>query len=153
MKNEAISVELPAKVYFDLAYQLRKNGDMRSPDQVVALAIKTWLGTRAGKTCELGYQWKDLFLPDGTNLRMRYRGMWHYAVVEGDRLMYSGEPVSPRDWGVQVTGTVRNAWRDVWIRRSVNDAWTRAAVWREPPDARARPGTAERRQRARRATD
>jgi hypothetical protein len=153
MKNEAIPVEVPAKVYLDLAYQLRKSGDLRSPDQVVALAIRTWLGTRAGKTGSLGYQWKDLFLPDGTNLRMRYRGTWHYAAVEGDRLIYAGEPVSPRDWGLLVTGTVRNAWRDIWIRRSINDAWTRAAAWREPGGAGARPGTAERRQQTRRSTD
>lgn len=153
MKNETIPVEVPAKVYLDLAYLLRKNGDLRSPDQVVALAVRHWLGTRAGKGGCLGYQWKSLYLPDGTHLRMRYRGTWHYAAIEGDRLVYAGEPVSPRDWGLMVTGTVRNAWRDIWIRRSINDAWTRAAAWREPSAGDMRPATAERRQRRRRATD
>lgn len=56
MKNETIPVEVPAKVYLDLAYLLRKNGDLRSPDQVVALAVRHWLGTRAGKAGCLGYQ-------------------------------------------------------------------------------------------------
>lgn len=35
-----------------------------------------------------GYQWKDLFLPDGTDLRMRYKGVDYYAKVEGDKLTY-----------------------------------------------------------------
>ena len=36
-----------------------------------------------------GYQWKDLFLPDGTDLRMRYKGVDYYAKVEGDKLTYA----------------------------------------------------------------
>jgi hypothetical protein len=154
MRNEAIAAGVPTKVYLDLAFHLRKNGDLRSPDQVVALAIKAWLASRAGKLSGQGYQWKDLFLPDGTDLRMRYRGVWHYASVDGDRVMYGGEPVSPREWGLMVTGNVRNPWRDVWIRRSISDAWTRASALREAPSARevAAPG-ADRRRTARRATD
>lgn len=154
MRNEAIAVGVPTKVYLDLAFQLRKSGDLRSPDQVVPLAIKSWLAGRVGKAGGQGYQWKDLFLPDGTDLRMRYRGVWHYASVEGDRLMYSGEPVSPREWGLIVTGNVRNPWRDVWIRRSVSDTWTRASASHVAPSAHeaAAPG-ADRRRGARRITD
>lgn len=154
MQNEAIPVGVPTNVYLDLAFQLRKSGDLRSPDQVVALAIKSWLASRVGKLSGQGYQWKELFLPDGTDLRMRYRGVWHYASVEGDRLMYSGEPVSPREWGLMVTGNVRNPWRDVWIRRSIRDCWTRASASRAAPSAREAgvPG-ADRRRTARRMTD
>jgi hypothetical protein len=43
MGNEAIAVGVPLKVYLDLAFKLRKRGDLRGPDRVVALAIKSWL--------------------------------------------------------------------------------------------------------------
>lgn len=153
MGNEAFSVELPSKVYLDLAFHLRKSGDLRNPSEVVVQAVRAWLASRAGKVTGLGYQWKELFLPDGTNLRMRYRGAWHYASVEGDRLVYAGEPVSPRDWGLMVTGTVRNAWRDIWIRRSIGDTWQRAAVMRaQSAQAGPLPDT-DRRRTARRVSD
>jgi hypothetical protein len=44
MPNEAVSVRVPLAVYLELAYQLRNNGDMRQPDEVVAFAVKAWLG-------------------------------------------------------------------------------------------------------------
>jgi hypothetical protein len=152
MTSAGLSVQVPTRLYLDLAYQLRRSGDTRHPDEVVILALKTWLDT--GKTRSgLGYQWKELFLPDGTELRMRYRGIYYYAKILGDKLNYAGESVSPRDWGLMVTGTVRNAWRDVWIRRGVNEGWTRAAMWRTASAyAQDVPG-ADRRRRARRATD
>jgi hypothetical protein len=152
MTNEALSVEVPTGLYLDLAYQLRQTGDTRHPDDVVILALKAWLGT--GKTRSAGgYQWKELFLPDGTELRMRYRGVYYYAKIVRDQLDYAGESVSPRDWGLMVTGTVRNAWRDIWIRRGTNECWTRAAMWRtDSPYSPRLPGT-DRRRQARRVTD
>lgn len=153
MKNEAVSVQVPTKVYLDLAFHLRKSGDQRNPDQVVAVAIRTWLSSCTGKTAGLGYQWKDLFLPDGTDLRMRYRGAWHYAAIKGDQLIYADESVSPRDWGLMVTGTVRNAWRDVWIRRSINDSWNRACALRSTQAGSAPAPDGERRRVTRRITD
>jgi hypothetical protein len=52
-----------------------------------------------------------------------------------------------------VTGTVRNAWRDIWIRRSVNECWTHAALWRTASKVRPVLPYADRRQRQRRTTD
>lgn len=153
MTNEAFAVGIPTRVYLDLAYQLRKRGDMRTPNDIVGLAIKSWLATNCGVLSGRGYQWKQLFLPDGTDLRLRYRGAWYYAKVEGDQLVYAGEPVSPREWGLMVTGTVRNPWRDIWIRRGVTEPWTRAAVWRSQSGSdRIDPHTNRRRQ-SRRSTD
>lgn len=145
MANEAFSLEVPTRIYLDLAYQLRRSGDMRTPDEIVGLALKSWLAAHCGARSGRGYQWKQLFLPDGSDLRMRYRGAWYYAKVEGD--------LSPREWGLLVTGTVRNPWRDVWIRRGITESWTRAAVWRsQSGSARIDPHT-ERRRHARRRTD
>jgi hypothetical protein len=155
MSNEALPVLVPTQAYLDLAFHLRKNGDLRRPDDVVALAIRQWMAGRGGRpdSATRGYQWKDVFLPEGTELRMRYRGAWYYAKIVRDRLIYAGENVSPREWGLMVTGGVRNAWRDVWIRRSVADCWTRASTWRAANASKPFFPGAERRQHARRSTD
>ena len=129
MREEALSVQVPTGLYVDVVTQLRNSGDLRTPADVVALALKNWLRAPPGKT-GAGYQWKSLLLPDGTELRLRYRGVYYYAMVKGDQLLYCSEPVTPRGWALMVTGTVRNPWRDVWIRRSVKEVWTRADSWR-----------------------
>ncbi|MES2317315.1 MAG: hypothetical protein V4631_07430 [Pseudomonadota bacterium] len=151
MTNETFPVGLPTSLYLDLSFALRKCSDSRQPEEIVVLAVKTWLATQASKPNARGYQWKTLFLPDETDLRMRYRGTWHYAKVEGDRLMFAGESVSPRDWTIKVSGTVRNAWRDIWIRRNVTEGWTRASMWREQY-CKKLPGE-DRRRMARRLAD
>jgi hypothetical protein len=129
MREEALSVQVPTGLYVDVAAHLRKSGDQRTPDDVVALALKNWLRSSPRRK-GAGYQWKELFLPDGTELRMRYRGIFYYAAVQGDQLMYCSDPVSPRGFVLMVTGTVRNPWRDLWIRRSASEVWTRADTWR-----------------------
>jgi hypothetical protein len=152
MTNEAIAVQVPLGVYLELAYRLRNSGDTRGPDDVVVFALKAWLGNRQGKS-DGGYQWKELFLPDGSELRMRFRGAYYYARIDGDQLKYAGETVSPRGWTLMVTGTVRNPWRDIWIRRGINECWTRAAMWREASEYSPLRPHAERRRHGRRATD
>ena len=151
-QNEAISVEVPHKVYLDLAFQLRNSGDTRGPDEVVVAALKAWLAYRHGKSTG-GFQWRELFLPDGTEMRIRYRGAYYYARIDGDQLKYAGEVVSPRDWALMVTGTVRNPWRDIWIRRGVNECWTRASSWRGASPYSSALAHTDRRRQARRITD
>lgn len=152
MTNEAIAVEVPLGVYLELAFRLRNSGDTREPNDVVVFALKAWLGNRQGKS-NGGYQWKELFLPDGTELRMRYRGTYYYANIDGDQLKYAGETVSPRDWALLVTGTVRNPWRDIWIRRGINECWTRAAMWRTGSTHSPMLPNTDRRRRTRRMAD
>jgi hypothetical protein len=105
------------------------------------------------ETSRGGYQWKELFLPDGTELRIRYRRAYNYARVDGDQLKYAGEAVSPRDWALMLTGSVRNPWRDIWIRCGVNDAWTRALAWRGAAPYSPTLAHPDRRRRTRRITD
>lgn len=129
--NKAISVDVPVHLYSTLAFALLRSNDTRQPAEVIAIAIRNFLSTQLSKPNTRGYQWKTLFLPEGTDLRMRYLGQWYHAKIEGDDLMYAGESVSPREWTLLVTGSIRNAWRDIWIRRNVSEGWTRALMWRE----------------------
>lgn len=72
--NEAIAVALPPKVYLDLLMHLRKKGDLRNADEVVVQAVRRWMAAQHGDDGMHGYQWGELFLADGTQLRGRYRG-------------------------------------------------------------------------------
>ena len=70
-----------------------------------------------------GYQWKSLFLPDGTEVRMQYKGEWYYAGVDGDQLLYEGDATTPRRLANYVAQSSRNAWRDLWIKRPGDAEW------------------------------
>jgi hypothetical protein len=107
----------------ELLTYLKRTGNAQQPDEAVAAAITQWLETMqtypqepAPGTPLRGYQWKSLFLPDGTRLRMQYQGDHEYAMVEGDRLIYQGRPVSPNRFANSFGGGVRNVWQELAIR-------------------------------------
>lgn len=77
-----------------------------------------------------GYQWKTLFLPDTTVLRLIYGSDSYYARVQGDHLVYQGYKVSPRQFAMMVTSSVRNAWRELWIRFPDSRDWKNAHACR-----------------------
>lgn len=81
-------------------------------DEALGMAIDAWLAAdqlRLAGGAVNGYQWKCLFLPDGSHVRMRCKGLTEYAVVTGDRLLYQGRSVSPRGMTLAIAGEGRNA--------------------------------------------
>jgi hypothetical protein len=93
--------------------------------------IVLWIARdRDGAAPIRGYQWKQLFLPDATRLRVRKDDEWRHAEVVGDDLIYEGRPVSPNQLVQQVTGGGRNAWRELWIRFPGEKTWVIAASLR-----------------------
>lgn len=110
---------------------LRNTASVLSLTDAVALAIRAWLAANAGTGAisrparladadadgaSRGYQWKELFLPEGTELRMRYGDEVHHARVAGDAIVYRGCRVSPRQFTLVIAGDGRNAWRDLSLR-------------------------------------
>lgn len=64
-----------------------------------------------------GYEWQNLFLPNGTQLRMTYKGRVSMAEVKHQQIWCAGEVVSPSEFASRVANnTNRNAWRDILIR-------------------------------------
>ena len=152
MENEAFAVYLKPNIYIDLVMQLRNAGDNRNPEDIIPAAVRHWLGANRSIT-QRGYQWKELFLPHGTELRAHVRWMYHYATVEGDRIMADGESVTPRSWLLKLSGAVHNPWRDIWIKRFAGDCWSRADVWRESHVVTSPVPFCDRRCRTRRTSD
>jgi hypothetical protein len=72
-----------------------------------------------------GYHWQNVFLANGTRLRMTYGGKPHFAEIRHQKLVYEGQEHSPSEFARRVANnTNRNAWRDIWIKRPSDRDWT-----------------------------
>jgi hypothetical protein len=79
---------------------------------------------------EAGYQWKELFLPEGTRLRASFGQKHYFAVVEGAEIKYGEHALSPSCFANLQGGGNRNAWKAVWLRLPGSDQWQLADVFR-----------------------
>jgi hypothetical protein len=107
----------------ELTMHLRKTGSKLSPAEAAAVAIRTWINAQQGPAAPAtesgatrGYQWKSLFLPEGTELRRSTAGSVYHARVVGDDIVFNGRKVSPRGMTLAIAGEGRNAWRDIGIK-------------------------------------
>lgn len=119
-----ISVPISTSTFIGLIDFLREKNSSRDPLEVIESAVDYWMDNAVWKdeilfpvSLATGFSWKAVFLPSGTALRIRYNSEYHYAKVEGDKLMYDGASVSPNQFAMQVAGCARDAWRDVWVKR------------------------------------
>lgn len=144
-----VCIPLPTATFLQLANFVQQTGSARDPVKVVEDAVFYWLDNADWKTDVLlpdavrngGYVWKvqrtterpasALPLPAGTVLRIKVGGGFQYASVEGDTLTYRGEAVSPNQFAKLATGTARDAWRDVWVKRPSDQDFQHADALRE----------------------
>lgn len=134
--KSVVSVPIPTCQFLELTDFLRNKKDQRDPVLVISDAIDYWLLNADFKPELLveeksgnGYQWKKLFLPHGTKLRMQYKEVYFYAKIEGDEVIYEGKPVSPATMVNAISGTSRSAWRDLWFKRPEDKEWLPAKDW------------------------
>lgn len=73
------------------------------------------------------YQWDNLFLWNGTQIRMRYKGRDYFAVVRDEEINFEEWAYSPSQLAKKIAnGTSRNAWRDLWIKERGSPQWVLA---------------------------
>jgi hypothetical protein len=85
-----------------------------------------------------GYHWQNVFLPNGTQLKIPYKSRDHFAEIRHQQLYYEGTPSSPSQFASRVaSNTSRNAWRDIWVKRPDDKDWLTANRLRR--ESRARP--------------
>jgi len=131
-----ISVPVRTSQFLGLANFLRDQGSDRDPVSAIETAIDYWIDNASWKQEDLlpeifqepprqhrAYIWKEISLPHGTDIRMRYKRQDNYAKVDGDQIIYQGEVVSPSELANRISGTSRNAWRDLWIKRPDDRDW------------------------------
>ncbi|HEX7006506.1 MAG TPA: hypothetical protein VF274_05175 [Alphaproteobacteria bacterium] len=139
MYDSYISVPVRTDLFVNLVAFLHDAGRADDPVDAIEAAIRALIETGEGLPPEplppapaetpppgRGYVWKSVFLPHGTQLRMKYRGQIHYAVVQGDRLLFQDRPVSPSELARSIAGSNRNAWRDLWVMLPGADRWVLA---------------------------
>ncbi|SDF98902.1 MULTISPECIES: hypothetical protein [unclassified Duganella] len=74
-----------------------------------------------------GYQWKQVFLPNGTELRVIHGGRSTYAKVEAEQIISDGIQTTPsRLANASGCGTC-NAWQAIRLRFPGSTRWQRAA--------------------------
>ena len=129
--NAAVIGRAAPALLLALSEHLRNTGNALPTSEALDAAIRAWIGgdqQRQPDPAEhgRGYQWKQLFLPDATDLRMECAGSSFYGKVVGDNILYGGHSVSPRGMTVAIAGEGRNAWRDLWLRLPGARYWKQA---------------------------
>ena len=84
------------------------------------------------------HQWHPIFLQNGSELRMSYKGQDYYAEIRHERLWYREESMSPSQFAYHVAGHNRNAWRNLYIKFPGTGSWKLASdVRQQVPAAKA----------------
>ncbi len=132
-----IAVPVQTETFLALYEFLKGEGVDLDPVEAVERAINYWIDNASWKPelaerkrTSAAFRWKDVSLPDGTEVRMRYQGEYHYARIEGDAFVVGEERSSPSQFAQTVTNTSRNAWRDLEVKRPHDLAWVPAAKLR-----------------------
>lgn len=127
-RQDASITLIPPHALSELRQFLSSTGTTLTIADAVSAAIHEWLTRQpAAAQPHRGYQWKQLFLPAGTELRMSHKGQHYYAKVQGDQLIFRQQVVTPRAMVLAIAGDGRNAWRDLWLRLPQQGQWMNAA--------------------------
>ena len=71
-----------------------------------------------------GYHWQNVFLPNGSTLKVTYKGKDQFAEVRHQQVYYEDKPCSPSQFVRRVANnTSRNAWHDIWVKRPSDRDW------------------------------
>lgn len=77
-----------------------------------------------------GYQWKQLFLPQGTKLRASFGKESYFAAVMGDQIKCGEQSLSPSAFANLKGCGNRNAWKAIWLLLPGSEQWLLADVVR-----------------------
>jgi len=130
-------IYLPVGDFLELQFHLMDTRPGVKPDAFVTELVQRWLAIemerlalRKNGQAMRGFQWKNVFLPDGTSLRTSYQQTFEFAKVAGDRILADdGESVTPSLLANR-HAKGRNAWRFIWLRFPGDDYWVRADAYR-----------------------
>ena len=164
--DHPVPLHLPSKVFCALTEHTGEGYFGDASEAALCELITHWIATTAPRPCtwlddadeaededaaappsfaapdagdsHRGYQWKELFLPNGTELRAIHAGRSLYATVEQEQIICDGASTTPsRLANARGCGT-RNAWHALWLRFPGSTRWQRAAHCREQTPHRAR---------------
>ncbi len=141
--KSTVSLQVDTDTLLRLISQLKLRGGTLDLAAAITSAIDLWLREQSKLSAGSdpasvrGYQWKTLFLPDGTELRSWSYGEHNYARVIGDEIIHKGKAVSPNQFAQSFARSCRNAWTDLYIRRPEDKQFKLAARLRKELAAQA----------------
>jgi len=122
MKSTVV-VQVDTDTMLRLISHLKVRGGAQDVAEAVDSALTLWLREQSQLpfNCDpasvRGYQWKSLFLPEGTEIRSWSYGEHNYARVVGDEIIHKGKSVTPNEFAQSFARSMRNAWMDLSVRR------------------------------------
>ena len=127
------AIHLPIVDFLNLEFHLMETRPDVGMDAFVTGLVRRWLAIdkerlalRKNGPALRGFQWKNIFLPDGTRLRTCYFHTNDFAKVIGDHIVSDdGMRLTPSQFANRYAKG-RNAWRFVWLRFPGDDYWSRA---------------------------
>jgi hypothetical protein len=142
--SPAMGLPISMEIYQQLVTASVSSGFEKETWEIGAAAIREWMVRNNPDSFAMpataGYQWKSLFLPNGTLLRTIFNGKNFHCVVEGDHILYNEQSVSPSGFANAVGGVRRNAWKVIWILFPNSSVWKLAGTLRVKKNAqRLRP--------------
>jgi hypothetical protein len=121
--KSTMTLQVDTDTLLRLISQLKIRGGTQDLSAVINSAIEFWMReqsklSKGSDPASLrGYQWKSLFLPEGTELRSWSYGECNYARVVGDEIIHNGKSVTPNQFAQSFARSTRNAWEDLRVRR------------------------------------
>lgn len=116
-----INIPVTWKVFEDLSRFLDGSTVTEDVAGVASKAITAWIEQHSAPVPDEslallgGFQWKEVFLPAGTRLRIVVKRRTFHAEVVGDQVIYNGQAVTPASLVNQLASTKRNAWKHIWL--------------------------------------
>ena len=138
------AIYIPVIDYLNLEFFLMDTRPGVKPGPFVVELVKRWLATETARLAlrngpgKHGFQWKNVFLPEGTTLRTSHCEIVEFAKVVGDRIVSEDDmPLTPSMFANR-HAKGRNAWRFVWLLLPGNDHCVRAINYRMHSEDMAR---------------
>jgi hypothetical protein len=134
--KSTMNLHIDTEVLLRLISQLQIRGGSQDLSAAITSAIELWMREQAklskgSDPANLrGYQWKSLFLPEGTELRSWSYGECNHARVVGDEIIHKGKAVTPNQFAQSFARSTRNAWEDLRVRRPEDKQFKQASCLR-----------------------
>lgn len=135
--DHMITIPVTIQVFQDLCEFLDGSTVTEEIAVVASKAIAAWIEQQTAPPPEEslpllgGYQWKNVFLPSGTKLRIIAKRKTFHAAVVGDQIIFNGQAFSPARLVNQLAATRRNAWKHIWLFMPGDAKWQLAQSMRE----------------------
>ena len=129
-----MSIPIAIAQYQQLLGASNSTGFEKEYWEIAAEAIDEWFRRHHPDAIPMpptkGYQWKNVFLPDGTLLRTVFGGKNYHCLIEDDKVLYNGQSLSPSKFVNAVGGIRRNAWQCIWLLFPDTKEWKLAQTLR-----------------------